>query len=306
MKHLTVYHPERPSLAIGILWRRLSLLSRCAVLLLLATPALAGQPVIYSWAESRSADERGHYPVALLKLALAKAGGTYEPKASSHDMSQSRTLRHVELGRDLDITWTLTTPEREQRLLPIRIPIDRGLLGWRLLLITPQDSDFFATLTAGQLKNLRSGQEQDWPDYQILRHNGFKITPATNYQGLFYMLKRGRIAYFPRALTEVLPEIHAQKNIDLAIAPRWVLYYPAPVYFFVNKQRPELAAAIEKGLLMAIDDGSMHQLFITHFGESINRMELHKREIIRLENPLLPAETPLDNAALWYDATRGF
>lgn len=277
-----------------------------ALLGLLATPVIATETVVYSWAESRALDERGHYPVALLKLALAKAGGHYHPQAARHDMAQSRTLRHVELGRELDITWTLTTPEREQRLLPIRIPIDRGLLGWRLLLIHPQHSEMLDSLSLTELKNLRSGQEQDWPDYQILRHNGFKITPTTNYQGLFYMLQRGRIAYFPRAITEVLPEIKNQQQIPLAIAPRWVLYYPAPVYYFVNKQRPELADAIRRGLMAAMEDGSMRALFLEHFGESIKRMELEKREIVRLENPLLPAETPLDNAALWYDTTRGF
>lgn len=277
-----------------------------ALLMLLAMPVRATETVVYSWAESRILDERGHYPVALLKLALTKAGGNYQPQAARHDMAQSRTLRHVELGRELDITWTLTTPEREQRLLPIRIPIDRGLLGWRLLLINPEHRDLFASLSLDELKNLRSGQEQDWPDYQILRHNGFKITPTTNYQGLFYMLQRGRIAYFPRAITEVLPEIKTQAQIPLAIAPRWVLYYPAPVYYFVNKQRPELADAIQRGLITAMEDGSMRALFLQHFGESIKRMELDKREIVRLENPLLPAETPLDNPALWYDTTRGF
>ena len=277
-----------------------------AFFLLLALPTHATETVVYSWAESRALDERGHYPVALLKLALAKAGGDYRPKAASHDLSQSRTLRHVELGRELDITWTLTTPEREARLLAIRIPLDRGLLGWRLLLINPEDSELFASLSLEQLKNLRCGQEQDWPDYPILRHNGFKITPTTNYQGLFYMLQRGRIAFFPRALTEVLAEIKTQEKIPLAIAPRWVLYYPAPVYYFVNKQRPDLANAIARGLLIAMDDGSMRELFLQHFGESIQHMELDKREIIRLENPLLSAETPLDNPALWVDASRGF
>lgn len=298
MTNLTVYYLKRIFFAIGI---------GISALSLLPYKVAAGETVVYSWAESRAQDERGHYPVALLKLALQKAGGEFEPKAARHDLAQSRTLRHVELGRELHITWTLTTPEREERLLPIRIPLDRGLLGWRLLLINARDSDFFARLeTAEQLKNLRTGQEQDWPDYQILRHNGFKITPTTNYQGLFYMLKRGRISYFPRALTEVMPEIASQRDIPLAVAPRWVLYYPAPVYYFVNKTRPDLAAAIERGLLIAISDGSMRQLFTEHFGEAIKRMDLTNRQVVRLENPLLSAATPLANRDLWFDATRGF
>lgn len=269
--------------------------------------ALARETVIYSWAESRAQDERGHYPVALLTLALQKAGGTYDPHPAKHDLTQDRTLRHVELQRELDITWTLTTPEREARLLPIRIPIDRGLLGWRLLLINKSDVNFFAGInSAQQIKQLLAGQEQDWPDYKILLHNNFKVTPTTNYEGLFLMLKRGRIRYFPRAATEILPEIHAHPQLPMAIAPRWALYYPAPVYFFVNKQRPELAAAIEKGLLIAIADGSMQTLFNQHFSEHITQLDLQHRELILLDNPLLSADTPLDNAALWYSPARGF
>ncbi len=79
-------------------------------LMLLALPARAAEEVVYSWAESRAQDERGHYPVALLTLALQKAGGTYDPRPAKHDLTQDRTLRHVELQRELDITWTLTTP----------------------------------------------------------------------------------------------------------------------------------------------------------------------------------------------------
>jgi hypothetical protein len=276
---------------------------------LLAPPANASarEPVIYSWAESRAQDERGYYPVALLKLALAKAGDKFEPLPSHHDLSQDRTLRHLELQRELDITWTLTTPEREERLLPIRIPIDRGLLGWRLLLINPEDSDFFASITSpATLKTLLAGQEHDWPDYKILTHNGFRVTPTTSYQGLFHMLKRGRINYFPRAATEVLPEIESHPDLPLAIAPRWVVYYPAPVYFFVSKQRPELAAAIKRGLLLAIADGSMRQLFIQHFSTQIDQLDLLHRQVITLENPLLSTATPLDDATLWYSPVRGF
>lgn len=269
--------------------------------------ALAREPVTYSWAESRAEDKRGHYPIALLTLALQKAGDAYEPRPATHDLTQHRTLRHVELGRELDITWTLTTPEREARLLPIRIPIDRGLLGWRLLMINSADESFFSGLASSEhIKRLLAGQEQDWPDYKILLHNGFKVTPTTNYEGLFLMLNRGRIRYFPRAATEIQPEIQAHSQLPLAIAPRWALYYPAPVYFFVNKQRPELAAAIERGLLLAIADGSMQSLFNEHFAEQITQLDLQHRELIRLENPLLSAETPLDNTALWYSPARGF
>ena len=34
----------------------------------------------------------------------------------------------------VDICWTMSTDERETQILPIRIPIDKGLIGWRIAL----------------------------------------------------------------------------------------------------------------------------------------------------------------------------
>lgn len=35
----------------------------------------------------------------------------------------------------IGVLWTVTSPERERLLIPVRIPIDRGVYGWRLFLI---------------------------------------------------------------------------------------------------------------------------------------------------------------------------
>ncbi len=265
------------------------------------------EAVIYAWAASMATDKRGHYPIALLRLALEKSGKPYEATPSKHNMPQWRTLRHVQLNKELDVVWTFTDREREKNLLPIRIPIDRGLLGWRLLLINQSDTQFFDQIhSVEQLKNLRSGQGHDWPDYPVLLANHFKVSPSSSYQGLFEMLQRHRIIYFPRSITEIDEEIQQHSDKSFSVAPKWVLNYPAPLYFFVSKSKPELAAAIEKGLLKAIQDGSMRKLFHQHFGEIINKAKLAQRQIIKLSNPNLPDETPLDQAHLWFSVQAGF
>ncbi|MBX9705113.1 MAG: transporter substrate-binding domain-containing protein [Gammaproteobacteria bacterium] len=269
--------------------------------------AYAGQTITYAWAESMASDKRGLYPIQLLKLALQKSGAEYQTKPSKRDMPQWRTLRHVELGIDLDVVWTFTTPEREANLLPIRIPIDRGLLGWRLLLVDEKNSKLFSLLKdAEQLKKLRAGQGHDWPDYPILQSNGFLVSPSSSYAGLFQMLKLNRIQYFPRAVSEIDIEIAARPEMGLAVAPKWILFYPAPLYFFVKKDKHELAKSIEKGLRMAIQDGSMRQLFLLHFGDVIRHAGFANREVIRLQNPLLTKATPIDQRDLWFSPERGF
>lgn len=263
--------------------------------------------VTYAWAESMANDKRGLYPIQLLQLALQKSGNAYQTKPSKRDMPQWRTLRHVELGLGVDVIWTFTTPERETSLLPIRIPIDRGLLGWRLLLIKEAFNTQFANLNdQEQLKKLRAGQGHDWPDLPILQHNGYTVSPSASYEGLFHMLALNRIQYFPRAVTEIDIELAARPNMGLAVAPKWVFFYPAPLYFFVKKDQQELAAAIDKGLRIAIRDGSMRQLFLQHFGTAIQHANLKSRQVIRLQNPLLTKETPINQAQLWFSPERGF
>lgn len=274
---------------------------------LLAAPAFATEPVIYAWAESMADDKRGHYPIELLKLALAKSGKEYVATPSKYNLSQWRTLRHLQLDKGIDVMWTLSSPEREAELRPIRIPIDRGLIGWRLLLIAATDAQTFAQLdSAEQLKTLRAGQGHDWPDYPILRDNGFKVSPSSSYDGLFHMLNRGRIRYFPRSLTEIQHELNAHQKMNVAIAPKWVLHYPAPLYFFVRHNNVPLASAIEAGLEIAIRDGSMRKLFTRHFAEDIASAQLQQRYIVQLDNPLLTPETPLTRSELWFSPEQGY
>ncbi|MBR7799793.1 hypothetical protein [Undibacterium fentianense] len=281
--------------------------SMVLVLCLLPQLSWSKQIVTYAWAASMSNDERGHYPIALLKLALLKSGENFEARPSKISMPQWRTLRQVQMGKELDVVWTMTNPEREEELLPIRIPIDRGLLGWRLLLINANQTQQFANLTApNELRHLRAGQGHDWPDYPILLANQFKVSPSSSYEGLFEMLKRGRIDYFPRSVMEIDVELQAHSSLDFRVAPNWVLYYPAPLYFFVKKDQIKLAAAIERGLLIAMKDGSMRTLFLKQFGAVIAQADLKNRRILKLDNPYLSSATPLQHRELWFSPALGF
>ena len=256
--------------------------------------------VVYPRAES-SVDDRDRYPVQLLTLALRKAHSSYELKPHPVFMLQVRAMREVEQGSGLDIVWTMTSKEREQALLPIRIPIDRGLLGWRLLLVEPSAGARFAHVgSLEQLKALRGGQGADWPDTTILRDAGLVVDESARYGDLFQKLAAGRIDYFPRSVQEIWGELDNHRDQGFVIEPTLALHYPTAMYFFVNKQRTELAADIRKGLDKALRDGSFQALFMQHFGEILKRSKLDQRRVLEMPNPLLPPETPLADARLWY------
>ncbi len=291
---------------MSVINTRLCLLLLCLSLLFPLHGRAEPKQVIYSWPMSMLSDARGSYPIALLHLAIEKSGADYQLVPSGQVMSQHRTLRQLGSSSGLDVVWTMTSPEREKELRPIRIPIDRGLIGWRLLLIHQDNEEKFQQLDEKHLKTSPSVQGNDWPDYPILKANNFRVLAGGDFDAMFKMLQAKRIDYFPRSLTEVWPELQQRPGMSLAVAPKWVLHYPAALYFFVQKDNIELANALEIGLLRAIEDGSMQQLFSQHFSSAIQQADLKSRTVIQLTNPILPAETPLKNKALWFDPQLGY
>ena len=256
--------------------------------------------IVYPRAEAK-ADRRDDYQVELLELALARAGRRYTLEPHRLFMLQARSLAELAAGRGLDVVWTMSSAEREADLLPVRIPIDCGLLGWRLLLVREAALARFAGLDKlAELRALRAGQGVDWPDTPILRAAGLGVDASVRYGDLFLKLAAGRIDYFPRSVVEVWDELAAHHGEGFAVEPHLVLHYPAAMYFFVRKDNARLAADIEHGLQAAQRDGSFDALFERHFGAALRRSELARRTLIELPNPLLSAATPLGDARLWY------
>jgi len=159
---------------------------------------------------------------------------------------------------------------------------------------------FAEVRSLAQLQALRAGQGIDWPDTAIMRAAGLQVDASVRYGDLFLKLAAGRIDYFPRSVIEVWDELNGHRGEGFAVEPHLVLHYPAAMYFFVNRNRPELAAAIERGLNAALRDGSFDALFERHYGTALQRAELARRERVELNNPLLSSITPLNEARLWF------
>jgi len=269
----------------------------------------AERVIVYSWPKTMQADERGSYPIELLQLALSKSNHSIVARPSEFAMSQYRTLKQLEMNKGIDVVWTMTNAEREHQLRPIRIPIDRGLIGWRLLAIQQKDFELFQSLPdETALKTLLTVQGIDWPDYKILQTNGFKVAPSNFFDGMYQMLQVGRVRFFARSLTEIWPELKSLRDSDrpIVVAPRWVLHYPAALYFFVRNDDEELASAIESGLEAALKDGSMKNLFLQHFQGILDQADLQHREVVELTNKGLPPQTPIQRSELWFNPKQGF
>jgi hypothetical protein len=242
------------------------------------------------------------YVRRLVELALSRAGSRREVRTVDLDMAQGRTLVELALPNSpIDLMWTMTDRQRESSgLLPVRIPIDRGLLGWRLLLVRRSElADWAKVRSLKDLSGRLAGQGHDWPDTTILRANGLQVGTSSVYEALFRMLAAGRIDYFPRSILEIDAEMAGGRYPELAIAPDLMLHYPAAAYFFVSPRRPELAAELKEGLEAAAADGSFQRLHRDQYGTVLKAHPVKPGRVLRLSNPLLPAETPLQRRELW-------
>ena len=247
-------------------------------------------------------DRRFDYATQLLKLALSKMGPQYRVELADVPMNQARQIHELEAGRGIDVAPVPSSAEREERLLAVYIPINRGVLGWRLALMRKGDAARFADVnTLDDLKRVSIAQGMYWPDTDILRANGIPVISGPTYEGLFKMIVGGRFDYFPRSVMEIWNE-QASNADALEVEPRIALHYPNYAsYFMLNKGNTRLAEIIRQGLEKALADGSADRLFEQHHGESLRRAQLGKRVVIELKNPLVTPRTPVNRPELWYD-----
>ena len=250
-------------------------------------------------------DRRTDYSFQLLQLALSKAGTEYRMQMAQVAMNQERAVAEIEAGRTIDVVAMPSSAEREARLLPIRIPIHRGALGWRIGLIRKGDQELLTRVnTLQDLKGVRLAQGREWPDTKILQANGISVITAPRDEGLFKMLEAKRFDYFPRSVMEIWDE-QANNAETLVVEPHLALHYYYDSYFMVNRKNTRLAQDIRNGLEKAILDGSFDKLFQQYFGERIRKAHLETRTVIELQNPLLTPETPSNRPELWYDFRGG-
>ncbi|MFV8834023.1 hypothetical protein [Aquisalimonas sp.] len=251
-------------------------------------------------------DERDDYAIRLLNLAMDRTADDYGP-ASLHAigvrMSQDRAIREMREGRYLDVFWGMTSRAREEELLPVRIPMARGLLGVRALVAREETRPRLGAVTSVQeLSAFSMGQGHDWPDTVILTHNGLRVTTSSTYYSLFRMLRAGRFDLFPRGVNELQAEARLYQAFDVGPSTDVVLAYYAPNYFFVQRDNQALAERIETGLRRAMADGSFSALLSTHPStrHALDLLTLHQPLVLALDNPGLPEATPVDDATLWY------
>ena len=277
-------------------------------LLLLSIPVAANTPPLKIPKNIYVYDVRHDYYKKLLEKALIRgANGREIPQLQETSlMDQARVIQELNRGNLVDVFWMGTSILREQKLRAIKVPLERGLIGYRRFIIrADQKSQFDAISSIEDLKGKVACQGHDWPDTDILRAAGIKVNSSSGFEVLFKMLAAKRCDFFPRGYFEADGELNERLPLypQLQVYDSLILHYPLPIYFFVKKDNEMLAQWIEQGLEKMIDTGELLTYMkshpLTNHVFPLNR-NLSLRHIIEIPNPFLPGGTNYLNTHYWF------
>ena len=235
----------------------------------------------------------GQFFIEALKLALARTAEGEAPPVLVHaavDLPRPRLRQMLQDGQ-LDLLWSTTTPEREAQALAVRFNLLKGTNELRFLLVRAADLPALREVrTLEALRRLRAGAGTYWSDAQILRANGFSVETTPKFDLLFRMLKAGRFDFIPRTREELAAELLQHADQGFAELPGLALQYKQPLYFFVARDKPQLAERLQRGLALAAADGSFDALFNAQPGLKAALAQLRGYKGLRLPLRALEAD----------------
>lgn len=254
------------------------------------------------------ADHRYDYYWQLLRAALERTIATWGPYRATAVPAMSEERQAEELQRDggrLNLVIRGDSIAYSQRFAPVWIPIDKGLLGYRVLLIRADDQPRLARMrTLADLATISIGQGRGWPDIDILRANGLTVMAGGDYDGLFAMLANRRFDAFSRGVDEVLTEyaLRRAQFPGLAIERTLLLHYPIARYFWFSRSPAgaRLAQRVHEGLLRLLEDGSLDRMFAEEHRRLFAELRLEDRRLVELTNPLAAPGQPPRDPRMWY------
>lgn len=279
-----------------------------ALPLLGTTPSVAGPAapravIYYNQGNGLAAEDTFGFKV--LKLALVKSGRRDVLKASPLGrVTEPRAIEAIAAGNLMDVAMLGTSAAADAKLSAVPLPIDRGLLGYRLLLIDgARQTEFSQVRDLSQLRRLTALQGKGWPDVDILRHAGVTVWTGT-YEKLFAMTMAGRGDFFPRGILEAYREqaMHSSANPGLEVESSLLLHYRFTSMFYVAKSNSVLHDDLYRGFVKAFDDGSYDRLFRKdpNIQSALDKAKLGRRRIIELDNPYLSPTTRAIPDRFWY------
>lgn len=273
------------------MWRKIILCVFSGVLFYFNNSALAAPTTTITIPIDtlKTGDQFDNYFVSLLHLVLQKTEPTHGPYRLQENtawFSDKRRINALAEGK-IDVFWSNSAPERQALIQPIKISLLKELNNYRLLLIRKSDQAIFSRINSLEdLRKLKGGMNPQWQDATVMEANQLPLIYSITYRSFFKMLAAKRFDYFSRGLYQIQAEANLFPELNLAVEEHLILYYPNGFYFFVSKKNTFLAERIERGLKIALADGSFDALFysVPQYRWGMEQLANPSRVVINLEN----------------------
>lgn len=241
----------------------------------------------------------------VLELILGKGGKPYQLQVAVPPVNQNRARAELEEG-NISVLDTGIQSDLESRFDPIYLPMDRGVLGWRLFIVHKDSvGDFSKIKGIEDLRKKTAGQGQGWGDIAILESAGLKVQTSASIENLTQMVGGKRFDFLPLGANEVYGflEKYRKGDSNLVVEDHVVLVYPFGRFFYVKKGNKELRVAIESGMEAALADGSLQKLLVSHtmFKDAFFKANLKSRTVIRIDSPGMPEGFKTIDKKWWFD-----
>lgn len=251
-------------------------------------------------------DTRIEYKNEVLKLALEATETEYGPFIITPDsppMPRKRAIEALRTGVYINVYIAPIIPSWLEQMITIKIPIRRGILDYRLLIVHKSQLPLFENITSVEsLRKFRAGSIFGESMTAVLRKQGFNLVTANNYDGSFSMLENKRYDWLSRGVHEIFDELELRKNSieHVVIEPTLAIKTQLPTIIYVSPSAPRLAERLRKGLVIIAENGTLKSIFDKYYSDDIKRAELSKRRILTIANPFIPEGFLPKNPNLWF------
>ena len=283
-------------------WAALVFFRKALMVWLISTPitfAYADDIVILNKPVSEK-DTRYHYTYDLMQLiftATEKEYGQGIISLSSSRMTRNRIFNELKKGKLINVMAEAPKKHWDDELIAIRIPIRKGIQGFRVFIIKEKYKAAFSAIdSVADLARYPTGSGRLWSTITAMEAAGLNVVKGTSYDGLFTMLSNERFISFGRGINEAYQEVatYNPKYRDLMVDNHVLLHIPLATFFYVSPQSPKLAKRIKEGLEAIIANGQFDRLFYQYHCKDLLKSQTHNRKIFRIDNPLI-------SASLWQD-----
>lgn len=242
---------------------------------------------LYLWSENHKSSAN----LAILNLALSKAEKRYGKIYLKTTVDLSYEMAFEELYKDtenFDLIISALDRNRENALLPVYFTMDRGMLGFRLCIISQKGVAQFNKVSKHNdlsKNSLAVTIAPSWPDKKVMEFNNIPVFPLEKQSDRFALVRENESVCYSRSIIEIDKEI--KLGSELVVEETFIMIYPQADILYFRKGAERLAEAIEFGLELAYEDGSFLEVFDNHYAEIKKHYSLYERKLLILYSPVL-------------------